>query len=128
LRVPQGEHAEAHESESEQRPDADQLADQTNRQQPGKDGHDNAGHDRGDVWRAKARVHFGGDRRQQPIARHGVEDPRLRQQHDENDRGQPEDGAELDDGCKPFQAEAFFGYSALPGDCCENNLSAVIED
>ena len=64
----------------------------------GEDHHDDAGDDRGDVRRAEARMHLGGDRRQQAVARHRIEDARLPEQHDQHDRGQAENDAELDDG------------------------------
>ncbi|GCC49236.1 hypothetical protein chiPu_0033601, partial [Chiloscyllium punctatum] len=38
--------------------------------------------------------------------RHGAEDPRLRQQHDEDHRRQPEQDAELDEGTEPADADS----------------------
>jgi hypothetical protein len=50
-------------------------------------------------------MHLGGDRRQQTIARHRIENARLSKQHDENDRSQPRDGTDLTIGASHAHAD-----------------------
>ena len=47
---------DAHDGKSEQGADADQFADQPDRQQPGEHHHHDPGDDRGDIGRAETRM------------------------------------------------------------------------
>ena len=62
-------------------------------------------HDGRYVGGAESRVHHRGHRWQQPVARHGVEDPGLAQQQDQDDGAQPENDADVHDRRKPFDAD-----------------------
>ena len=48
------------------------------------------------VGRVEPRMDLGGDRRQQAVLRHRVEDPRLAHQHDQDHRAKAQDRADLD--------------------------------
>src|ERR1700731_4097327 len=45
------------------------------------------------------------ERRQEAVARHRIQDPRLAEQEHQNDRTQPKNRAELDDGGEPAKAD-----------------------
>src|SRR6478735_8094415 len=77
LRDAQRKHAETDNGEGKQRADAHQLTDKPDRQQPRQNRDDDADGNGADVRRAEARMNFGAEWRQQPVARHGIEDARL---------------------------------------------------
>ena len=87
LRDAQRKHAETDDGEGKQRADAHQLTDKPDRQQPRQNRDDDADGNGADVRRAEARMNLGAERRQQPVARHGIEDARLADQQHEDDRG-----------------------------------------
>ena len=62
---------------AKQRSDADEFADEADRQQPGENGRDNSAADGGDIGRPESGVNSRGERRQQSVMRHGAWDSGL---------------------------------------------------
>src|SRR5205823_2678398 len=115
-RAAQHNDANAHEDEGEERPDAHELAEQSNRQQAGSEGDDRSGEDRAQVWRAEAGVDDAEERRQQTIAAHGVKDARLGEQLNEHRTEETEQRAHLDHGTEPLEARRVDAHGEGIGD------------
>ena len=97
----QHQRSNRHHSEGEQRSDADEFADQPDRQESSENGRHNAGSDGRDIGGTKTGMNSARHRRQQPVMRHGAENSRLRQQHHQNDRSQAENDRQLYQRGKP---------------------------
>ena len=102
---PQNENADADHGKREQGADAHQFADETDRQKTREDRDDRAGEQRRDIGGAKLGMHDRREWRQQAVARHRIQDPRLAEQQHQNDRTQAKNCAELDDGGEPVKPD-----------------------
>ena len=88
-----------------QRPDAGHLADDLDRHEPRDDGDDDARDDRGDVRRLEPRMHLADALRQQAVAAHREEDPRLAHEHHEQHAGDAGHRARRHEAGRPVQVD-----------------------
>src|ERR1039457_487952 len=91
----QNPYARAHDDERQQRTNAYQFAENPNRHHRSEYRHEKSHGNRRNVRRAEPGMHLASPLRQQAIARHGVEHPRLSQQHHQHHASQPGNGAEV---------------------------------
>src|SRR6266480_3633273 len=96
-------HAGADQHEREQGADVDQLTEQLQRQEAGRERHGHAGEDRREVRRPVFGMDGAGPCTEQAVARHRVEHARLAEQHHEDDRAEPEHGTDVDRDPNPLR-------------------------
>src|SRR6266550_4204214 len=99
--VPQRDDTRADDHESEQGSDRHQLAEQADREESGHHGGDDSGQYRRHVWGLEPGMHLPENRRQQAVARHRIEYARLSHEHDQHDRSETRNGANVDDRAQP---------------------------
>ena len=93
-RAPEHNHSERDDHERHQRADADERSQRADRGEARGQRDDDAGDDRGDVGRVKARMHAARPCGQQAIARHRQENSRLRKHHHDHHRAERRETAD----------------------------------
>ena len=95
------QHGAAHQQEREQCPDADHLAEQSDREARRDQRQDDADQRLAGKRRLEPRMHSAEEIRQQPVLCHRKQDPRLSEQQDEDHRRQPGKGCEFHQNGQP---------------------------
>ena len=93
--------ARADDDEGRQRADGNELAQNVERQHARTQRAECAGDERAAPRRPEARMNLAEQRRDHSVLRHRVEDARLAEQQHQHNRGEADDGADIDERCKP---------------------------